>query len=207
MVAANLPTRYGNFQIIDFVNNDDQKDHIALVKGDVYGKLSVLVRIHFECLTADALESLRCDCHDQLSISMKKLASYPNGVLLYLRQQGRGIGLTNKIRAYQLQDFGYDTFEANKALGFADDKRDYRVGAHMLLTLNVRSVILLTNNPAKIHSLRRYGVKVTRRDPLLVNPTKYNRKYLTSKFEKSCHLLDDLFAGKRGNIRGEKRST
>ncbi|HIH00371.1 MAG TPA: GTP cyclohydrolase II, partial [Thermoplasmata archaeon] len=126
-------------------------------------------------------------------ISLKKIASHRNGVLLYMRQEGRGIGLTNKIRAYQLQDFGYDTFEANKALGFEEDERDYRVAAHMLMALNVHSVKLLTNNPAKINDLTRYGVEVTGREPILGTPNKYNRRYLKSKYEKSCHLLDDLF--------------
>jgi len=151
------------------------------------------VRLHSECLTGDTFGSLRCDCHDQLVISVQRLALRDNGVLLYMRQEGRGIGLTNKIRAYQLKDFGYDTYEANKALGFEDDERDYRVAAHMLMALNVRSVKLLTNNPAKINDLMRYGIKVTDREPILVIPNKHNRRYLNSKFKKSCHMLDDLF--------------
>jgi GTP cyclohydrolase II len=191
--VANLPTRHGKFQIIAFVNSEDEKDHVALVKGDVSGKSNVLVRLQSECLTGDTFGSLRCDCYDQFAISIKKLASHNNGVLLYMRQEGRGIGLTNKIRAYQLQDYGYDTFEANQALGFKDDERDYKVAAHMLMALNVRSVKLLTNNPAKINDLRRYGVEVTGVEPINVIPNKYNKRYLNVKCEKSCHMLDDLF--------------
>ncbi len=194
IAIADLPTRHGKFQIVAFMNSEDQKDHVALVKGDVVGKSDVPVRLHSECLTGDTFSSLRCDCHDQLVISLEKLASYTNGVLLYMRQEGRGIGLANKIRAYQLQDFGFDTFEANKALGFEDDERDYRIAAHMLMVLNVRSVRLLTNNPTKINDFKRHGVQVTGREPILVTPNKYNKKYLKSKYEKSCHLLDDLFA-------------
>ncbi len=194
IAIADLPTRHGKFQIVAFMNSEDQKDHVALVKGNVVGKSDVPVRLHSECLTGDTFSSLRCDCHDQLVISLEKLASYTNGVLLYMRQEGRGIGLANKIRAYQLQDFGFDTFEANKALGFEDDERDYRIAAHMLMVLNVRSVRLLTNNPTKINDFKRHGVQVTGREPILVTPNKYNKKYLKSKYEKSCHLLDDLFA-------------
>jgi len=194
IAIADLPTRHGKFQIVAFMNSEDQKDHVALVKGNVVGKSDVPVRLHSECLTGDTFSSLRCDCHDQLVISLEKLASYTNGVLLYMRQEGRGIGLANKIRAYQLQDFGFDTFEANKALGFEDDERDYRIAAHMLMVLNVRSVRLLTNNPTKINDFKRHGVQVTGREPILVTPNKYNKKYLKSKYEKSCHMLDDLFA-------------
>jgi len=204
VAVANLPTRYGEFQIVAFLNSEDKKDHVALVSGDVFGKSDVPVRIHSECLTGDTFDSLRCDCHDQLVISMERLASYNNGVLLYMRQEGRGIGLMNKIRAYQLQDFGYDTFEANKALGFEEDERDYRVAAHMLMALNVRSVKLLTNNPAKINDLKRHGIEVTGREPILVIPNEYNRRYLKSKFEKSCHMLDDLFASEGEKAKGRK---
>lgn len=206
VAVADLPTRHGKFQVVAFMNSEDQKDHVALVKGDVVGKSDVPVRLHSECLTGDTFGSLRCDCHDQLVISLEKLASYTNGVLLYMRQEGRGIGLTNKIRAYQLQDFGFDTFEANKALGFEDDERNYRVAAHMLMALNVRSVRLLTNNPTKINDLKRHGVQVTGREPILVTPNKYNKKYLKSKYEKSCHMLDDLFARDDEKIKERKMS-
>jgi GTP cyclohydrolase II len=193
VAVANLPTRYGKFQIVAFYNSEDDKDHVALVKGDVFGKSDVLVRLHSECLTGEVFDSLRCDCHDQFVQSIKKIASHKDGVLLYMRQEGRGIGLTNKIKAYQLQDYGFDTFEANKALGYEEDARDYRVAAHMLMALNVHSIKLLTNNPSKIIDLERHGIKVTGRIPLLITPNKYNRKYLKVKYEKSCHMLDDLF--------------
>jgi GTP cyclohydrolase II len=206
VAVADLPTRYGLFQIVAFVNSEDEKDHVALLKGDVFGKSDVPVRLHSECLTGDTFSSLRCDCHDQLVFSLKKLKSHKNGVLLYMRQEGRGIGLTNKIRAYQLQDFGYDTFEANKALGFNEDERDYRVAAHMLMALNVRSVKLLTNNPDKIEDLTRHGIVVTGREPILGTPNKYNRRYLQSKYEKSCHLLDDLFIHEKKNVQRKKKS-
>lgn len=206
VAVADLPTRYGNFQIVAFVNNEDEKDHVALVKGDVFGKSNVPVRLHSECLTGDTFGSLRCDCHDQFVISMKKLASHRNGVLLYMRQEGRGIGLTSKIKAYQLQDFGYDTFEANTLLGFEEDERDYRVAAHMLMALNVRSIKLLTNNPTKIHDLMRHGITVTGREPLYGTTNTYNRRYLKSKYEKSCHLLDDLFSQEDAKIKGKKNT-
>lgn len=193
VAVANLPTRYGMFQIVAFQNSEDDKDHVALVKGDVYGKSNVPVRLHSECLTGDTFGSLRCDCHDQLLLSLRKIASHRNGVLLYMRQEGRGIGLTNKIRAYQLQDYGFDTYEANKALGFEEDERDYQVAAHMLMALNVHSIKLLTNNPAKILDLTSHGIKVTSREPIIITPNKYNKNYLRTKYEKSCHLLDDLF--------------
>ncbi len=206
VAVADLPTQYGKFQIVAFVNSEDDKDHVALVKGDVFEKSDVPVRLHSECLTGDTFGSLRCDCHDQLVFSLKTLKSHKNGVLLYMRQEGRGIGLTNKIRAYQLQDFGYDTFEANKALGFADDERDYRVAAHMLMALNVRSVKLLTNNPDKIEDLTRHGIKVTGREPIYGTPNKHNRRYLQTKYEKSCHLLDDLFMNEKKNAKAKKKS-
>lgn len=209
VAVADLPTRYGKFQIVAFVNSEDDKDHVALVKGDVFGKSDVPVRLHSECLTGDVFGSLRCDCHDQLVFSLQTLKSHKNGILLYMRQEGRGIGLTNKIRAYQLQDYGYDTFEANKALGFEDDERDYRVAAHMLMALNVRSVKLLTNNPEKIEDLSRHGIIVSGREPIYGTPNKYNRRYLKSKYETSCHLLDDLFVRevKKRNAKTKTRCT
>jgi GTP cyclohydrolase II len=204
VAIADLPTIFGKFQMVAFVNSEDDKDHVALVKGDVFGKSDVPVRLHSECLTGDTFGSLRCDCHDQFVFSLKTLASQNNGILLYMRQEGRGIGLTNKIRAYQLQDFGYDTFEANKALGFENDERDYRVAAHMLMALNVRSVKLLTNNPAKIDDLKRHGIVVTGREPIYGIPNKYNRRYLKSKYEQSCHMLDDLFLQEGKNVNARK---
>ena len=149
------------------------------------------VRIHSECLTGDAIGSLRCDCRDQLEASLRQLATMPYGILLYLRQEGRGIGLTNKIRAYALQDHGLDTVEANHALGFRDDERDYSIAAHMLDSLGVRSVRLMTNNPRKIDGLRQLGVDVVGRIPLVMQPNAYNRAYLETKMRKSGHLMAD----------------
>lgn len=194
VAVANLPTRFGDFQIVAFFNNSDKKEHIALIAGDVCGKEEVPVRLHSECLTGDAIGSLRCDCRDQLIVGMKRVASLKDGIVLYLRQEGRGIGLLNKMRAYQLQDFGFDTVEANEALGFRDDERDYMIAAHMLMALNVRSIKLLTNNPRKIDDLKRHGMNVVGRIPILIEPNEYNREYLRTKMVKSGHMLDDLFA-------------
>ncbi len=149
------------------------------------------VRIHSECLTGDAIGSLRCDCRDQLEASLRQLAKVPYGILLYLRQEGRGIGLTNKIRAYALQDHGMDTVEANVALGFRDDERDYAIAAHMLDSLGVQSVRLMTNNPRKLDGLRELGVDVVDRIPLVMPANRYNRRYLSTKARKSGHLIED----------------
>jgi GTP cyclohydrolase II len=191
---AELPTRFGDFQIVGFYNNRDDKDHAAFVHGDVCDAEDVAVRVHSECLTGDAIGSLRCDCRDQLESALQQLGQMDKGILLYLRQEGRGIGLTNKIRAYGLQDHGYDTVEANLALGFRDDERDYAVAAHMLDSLKVKSVRLMTNNPRKIADLTRYGINVTGRIPHIIPPNPYNRFYLETKAAKSGHLID--FAGK-----------
>lgn len=193
VAVADLPTRFGDFQIVAFCNNREEEDHVALVHGDVSGLEDVPVRLHSECLTGDALGSLRCDCRDQLTTSLETLSSMDNGILLYLRQEGRGIGLQSKMKAYQLQDFGYDTVEANEALGFRDDERDYGIAAHMLMSLGVESVQLLTNNPKKIDDLRTYGVNVSGRIPVLIEPNEHNERYLMTKMNKSGHMLDDLF--------------
>ncbi|WP_455392815.1 GTP cyclohydrolase II [[Eubacterium] cellulosolvens] len=154
---------------------------------------------HSECSrTGDAIGSLRCDCRDQLIGSLKKVAAMDNGIVLYLRQEGRGIGLVNKMKAYQLQDFGLDTVEANLALGFRDDERDYAIAAHMLRSLCVKSIRLITNNPRKIDGLKKYGTIITDRIPIMIEPNEYNRKYLKTKMEKSGHLLEGLF-----NCQGE----
>jgi len=187
---AELPTRFGTFQIAAFWNNRDGKEHVAVMKGHPYGGADIPVRIHSECLTGDALGSLRCDCRDQLEVSLRTLAREPNGVLLYLRQEGRGIGLLNKIRAYMLQDRGLDTVEANEALGFRDDEREYAIAAHMLLSLKIQSIRLLTNNPRKIAELSRYGIRVTSRLPLVIPPNEHNRFYLETKTRKSGHYMD-----------------
>jgi GTP cyclohydrolase II len=191
---ADLPSRFGDFQVVAFYNNRDDKEHAAFIHGDVCGMDDVVVRLHSECLTGDAIGSLRCDCRDQLESALRQIGQMEHGILLYLRQEGRGIGLTNKIRAYGLQDHGYDTVEANLALGFRDDERDYAVAAHMLDSLKVKSVSLMTNNPRKIEELTRYGVRVTERIPHVIAPNPHNRFYLETKAAKSGHLID--FAGK-----------
>ena len=190
VAMAELPSRFGDFHIVAFENNRDGKDHVAITKGDVIGTSDVPVRLHSECLTGDALGSLRCDCRDQLEAALKAIGQMEKGMLLYLRQEGRGIGLTNKIRAYSLQDQGLDTVEANLALGFRDDERDYAVAAHMLMSLKIDSVQLMTNNPKKIDQLRQYGIKVNGRIPHIMQPNEHNRFYLETKAAKSGHLID-----------------
>jgi len=187
---AELPSRFGQFQVVAFWNNRDSKEHAAFVHGDVTGAENVPVRLHSECLTGDAIGSLRCDCRDQLESALKAIGQMKNGILLYLRQEGRGIGFLNKIRAYGLQDHGFDTVQANIALGFRDDERDYSVAAHMLFSLHVKSVHLMTNNPKKIGGLEAVGVKVAGRVPHIMAPNPYNRFYLETKKAKSGHLLD-----------------
>ncbi len=186
---ADLPTRFGNFQIVAFYNNVDYREHVAIVAGDVVGAEDVPVRIHSECLTGDALGSLRCDCRDQLEAALRAIDEMGLGIVLYMRQEGRGIGLTNKIRAYGLQDYGYDTVEANLALGFQDDEREYSAAAHMLASLKVRSIRLMTNNPRKIKALEQLGVRVTGRIPHIIPPNEHNRFYLETKARKSGHML------------------
>lgn len=188
--VADLPTRFGFFHVVAFWNDRDHKEHIALVKGDVTNADDVLVRLHSECLTGDALGSLRCDCRDQLEAALVAISQAESGVLLYLRQEGRGIGLLNKLRAYGLQDYGYDTVEANLALGFRDDEREYSVAAHMLKSLKVRSIRLMTNNPAKLKALTQAGIKITQRVPHVIPPNAYNSFYLQTKVRRSGHLID-----------------
>jgi len=187
---GDLPSRFGQFHVVAFWNNKDGKEHAAFVHGDVCGAENVPVRLHSECLTGDAIGSLRCDCRDQLETSLRTIGQMDKGILLYLRQEGRGIGFLNKIRAYGLQDHGYDTVEANLALGFRDDERDYAVAAHMLDSLKVKSIRLMTNNPRKINDLTAHGVQVTERIPLIIPPNPYNRFYLETKAVKSGHLID-----------------
>ncbi len=188
--VADLPSRFGTFHVVAFWNDRDAQDHVAIVHGDPFGREDVPVRIHSECLTGDAIGSIRCDCRDQLEASLRAIDAEESGVVLYLRQEGRGIGLLNKIRAYGLQDHGLDTVEANLALGFRDDERDYAVAAHMLSLLKVRSIRLMTNNPKKIAGLRALGVKVSGRIPLIIPPNDSNRFYLATKAAKSGHLID-----------------
>jgi len=192
--VADLPTRFGDFRVVAFWNNRDSKEHVAIIKGNVLGQSDVPTRLHSECLTGDALGSFRCDCRDQLEIALRRIGELPCGLLIYLRQEGRGIGLLNKIRAYALQDRGLDTVDANLALGFRDDERDYSIAAHMVKSLTLRSVALMTNNPSKIQQLTQHGIEVTRRLPLLIPPNDYNRFYLQTKANRSGHFID--FAGK-----------
>lgn len=187
--VAHLPSRFGDFQVVGFTNNKDGKDHAAFVHGDVIGKEDVPIRMHSECLTGDAIGSLRCDCRDQLESALTSLGKMECGILLYLRQEGRGIGLTNKIRAYQLQDQGLDTVEANHALGFRDDERDYSIAAHMLHSMGVKSVAVMTNNPNKLEGLKALGITVSRRIPHIMEPNDHNVAYLKTKQTKSGHML------------------
>ncbi len=187
---ADLPSRFGDFQIVAFWNNRDDKEHVALVHGEVADQSGVPVRVHSECLTGDVLGSLRCDCRDQLEAALKIIGQMERGVLLYLRQEGRGIGLINKIRAYSLQDRGFDTVEANLALGFRDEERDFAVAAHMIQSLRIRSVKLMTNNPFKIRELEKNGVIIDARLPHELPPNPHNRFYLETKLTKMGHYLD-----------------
>ena len=194
VALAELPTRFGDFHIIAFENNRDGKEHVAIIKGDVIDAQAVPMRLHSECLTGDALGSLRCDCRDQLEASLVAIGQMERGMVLYLRQEGRGIGLTNKIRAYSLQDQGLDTVEANLALGFRDDERDYAVAAHMLMSMKVNSIKLITNNPKKIQQLMEHGINVVDRVPHIMEPNEHNLFYLETKAAKSGHMID--FHGK-----------
>jgi GTP cyclohydrolase II len=194
MGVADLPSQFGEFRIVGFYNNRDGKEHVAMVHGEIVGASDVPTRLHSECLTGDVMGSLRCDCREQLETALRRIGSLPQGLLLYMRQEGRGIGLTNKIRAYALQDRGLDTVEANLALGFRDDERDYAVAAHMIMSLGVGSIHLMTNNPNKIGQLERLGVKITGRMPHVVPPNPHNRFYLETKASRSGHWID--FSGK-----------
>ena len=189
--VANLPSQYGQFQIYGYRNSLDSTEHVAIVKGNPehFSDSAVMVRVHSECLTGDALGSLRCDCQMQLQAAMKMIALEGQGVIVYLRQEGRGIGLINKLRAYSLQDIGLDTVEANERLGFPADLRDYGVGAQILNDLGISKLRLITNNPRKIAGLKGYGLEMVDRVPLLIEATDYNASYLATKAEKMGHLL------------------
>lgn len=187
--AADLPTKYGDFKIHVY-ESDDNKNHVALVHGNISKKDAVLVRVHSECLTGDVFSSLKCDCGEQLRDALKKIAK-EDGVLLYLRQEGRGIGLLNKIKAYELQEKGFDTVEANKKLGFKADERDYTVGAQILADLGVKKIRLLTNNPRKIEGLEKYGMKIVERVPLVAKPNENSKDYIDAKIKKLGHLIDE----------------
>ena len=190
MVAvANFPSAFGHFKLIGFVNNKDKKDHTAVVKGDILEKENVLTRIHSSCLTGDAFGSMRCDCGPQLDAALKKIEEEGTGVLIYMQQEGRGIGLTNKIRAYMLQDQGMDTYDANVHLGFKPDARDYELSAAMLNKLGVKSVRLLTNNEKKVEDMEKFSIKVTEMVPLELPANIYNRRYLETKRDRFDHKI------------------
>jgi len=189
-VRAQIPTPYGPFTLIGFENDIDGKEHVALVRGDIDPEEPVLVRVHSECLTGDVFHSMRCDCGDQLDRSMEMIAEEGRGVIVYMRQEGRGIGLINKLRAYHLQEKGRDTVEANVELGFAPDLRDYGLGAQILVAVGVRKMRMMTNNPKKIVGLEGYGLEVVDRVPIEIPPTEENKKYLQTKKEKMGHILE-----------------
>lgn len=188
---VDFPSKYGHFRIKAYESTLDGKCHLAVVKGEVAKRENVLVRVHSECLTGDALGSLRCDCGEQLAAALRRIEQEGRGVVLYMRQEGRGIGLANKMRAYALQDQGKDTVEANVLLGFAPDLRDYGIGAQILADLGLTTIRLLTNNPAKRAGLEGHGLKIVKRVPLEVHANKFNRRYLTVKKLKMGHLLEE----------------
>jgi GTP cyclohydrolase II len=190
IVQARIPTDAGEFQLCLYANNRDEKEHLALVHGAVDQQNDVPVRIHSECFTGDVLGSRRCDCGEQLQLAMDYIAGQTKGVMVYLRQEGRGIGLLEKLRAYNLQDSGYDTVEANLALGHSEDEREYSMAAAILQDLGVQSVQLMTNNPDKISGLESLGVQVTGRLPLVATVTEENAAYLLTKARRMNHLLD-----------------
>jgi GTP cyclohydrolase II len=189
---AVLPTRYGQFTIYGFQGRDSKEEAVALVRGNLHGRKAPLVRVHSQCLTGDVLTSLRCDCRAQLELSLKKIAQAPAGILLYLPQEGRGIGLMNKLRAYQLQDGGLDTVEANQSLGFAADAREYEFPAIVLKRLGATNIRLLSNNPDKVRQLESAGIRVVERVPCQPRISKISRGYLETKKHKMGHLLQGL---------------
>ena len=189
VAEAKLPTKYGEFTVIAYKSSIDPNEHLALVKGEINGEEPILVRVHSECLTGDVFGSLRCDCGDQIAMAMRAIEEEGRGVFLYMRQEGRGIGLHNKIKAYALQDQGLDTVEANKELGFPPDLRDYGIGAQILADLGVRNMRLLTNNPKKVVGLEAYGLRIVETVPIVPRPTPQNLSYLEAKRKKLGHNI------------------
>jgi len=199
IVSTSLPTRNGEFKLYMYKSKTDEKEHIALVKGEVKPDMPTLVRVHSECLTGDVFGSQRCDCNQQLQAAMQRVEKEGTGVILYMRQEGRGIGLMNKLKAYRLQDEGMDTVEANEKLGFRPDLRDYGIGAQILRDLGVRKMKLMTNNPKKVVGLNGYGLEIVERVPLEIDPNLHNERYLLAKRDKLGHLILFDPSRKEGN--------
>ncbi|MBQ7651636.1 MAG: bifunctional 3,4-dihydroxy-2-butanone-4-phosphate synthase/GTP cyclohydrolase II, partial [Victivallales bacterium] len=187
--SVKLPTKFGEFELICFVAKHDGREHLALVYGDISGHKDILTRVHSECLTGDVFHSMRCDCGQQLDAAMQRIVENGSGVIVYMRQEGRGIGLANKLHAYHLQEAGLDTVDANIRLGFPPDLRDYGIGAQILKSLGIESIRLLTNNPRKIKGLEGYGLSITGREPLVIPPQEFDEKYLQTKKDRMEHLL------------------